>query len=166
LSYQAPTTPFPVRSSQIEPEVKLKADLSVASGPTRYVCANVINHHSKKETEMRNTIASRTFAIVGLGITLALGAATAGSAIASNESEKYGSRSEYTTSGESSGSTGSALSMGQILAKVKERGFTEIYEVERERGVYEVKTRDAEGRLMELYLDAKTGEVLKSEYED
>ena len=115
---------------------------------------------------MRNKIASRTLAVVGLGIALALGAATAGSAIASNEAEKYGSRSEYTTASESSDFTGSALSMEQILAKVKEQGFTEIYEVERERGVYEVKTRDAEGRLMELYLDAKTGEVLKSEYED
>ena len=104
---------------------------------------------------MRAKITSRAFAIVGLGTVLALGAAMAGSAIASNEVEKYGSRSEYTTPGDPSSSAGSALPMEQLLAKVKEQGFTEIYEVERERGAFEVKARDAKGRLMELYLDPR-----------
>ena len=33
-------------------------------------------------------------------------------------------------------------------------------------GVYEVKARDAKGALMEIYVDSKTGAILKSKVED
>lgn len=89
-----------------------------------------------------------------------------GSATASEDAKKLGDRSESPVVGAASEAGGSTLSVEQILAKLKERGFTEVYEVERERGSYEVKARDAKGVLMEIYVDAKTGEILKSKYDD
>lgn len=59
-----------------------------------------------------------------------------------------------------------ALPMEQVLADLKARGYGEIYEIERERDKYEVKARNSEGRKVELYLDARTGETLKIEDED
>lgn len=115
---------------------------------------------------MNGRIASWTFAVIGLGASIALGAGIIGAATASEDAKKLSDRSEYTDVGASGAADGVALSVEQILAKVKERGFTEVYEVERERGAYEVKARDAKGALMEIYVDAKTGEILKSEYED
>lgn len=58
------------------------------------------------------------------------------------------------------------IPMEQILAQLKADGYGEIYEVERESGRYEVKAKNQEGRRVELYLDARTGELLKVEDDD
>jgi uncharacterized membrane protein YkoI len=62
--------------------------------------------------------------------------------------------------------TSSAIPMEQVLAQLKAEGYAEVYEIERERGRYEVKAKDREGRTVELYLDAGTGKVLETENED
>ena len=59
-----------------------------------------------------------------------------------------------------------AMPMEQVLAQLKAAGYAEIYEIERERGRYEVKAKNQEGRQVELYLDAATGKVLESEHDD
>lgn len=115
---------------------------------------------------MRKKIAKSTFAALALGTSLAVGAGMIGSAIASEDSKKLDDRSEYSAGSTASTTGGSALSMEQIVAKIKDQGFIEVYEVEREHGSYEVKARDTKGALMEIYVDAKTGEILKSKYED
>jgi uncharacterized membrane protein YkoI len=58
------------------------------------------------------------------------------------------------------------LTMEQVLAQLRDQGYGEIDEIERERDRFEVKARDREGRRVELYLDARTGETLKSERKD
>ncbi|HYH39769.1 MAG TPA: PepSY domain-containing protein [Azospirillum sp.] len=55
------------------------------------------------------------------------------------------------------------LSIRAILDRVEAQGYRDITEVEREDGRYEVKAVDAEGRRVELKLDARTGEVVKAE---
>jgi len=59
-----------------------------------------------------------------------------------------------------------AIPMEQVLAQLKAEGYGEVYEIERERGRYEVKARNREGRMVELHLDAGTGKILESEAED
>lgn len=53
------------------------------------------------------------------------------------------------------------LSMEQVIAKVKEQGYSDISEIEREDGRYCVEARDAEGKKVEIYVDAKTGEIVE-----
>ncbi|MEZ5646016.1 MAG: PepSY domain-containing protein [Burkholderiaceae bacterium] len=57
-----------------------------------------------------------------------------------------------------------AMGFGQISEAVQKLGYTEIREIERKSDkLYEIKALDSEGRRTELYVDARTGEVLKSE---
>ena len=49
------------------------------------------------------------------------------------------------------------LSVAQILAAVKEAGYTEVRKIAREHGVYEVDARDPKGWLVEIFVDPKTG---------
>lgn len=56
-----------------------------------------------------------------------------------------------------------ALSVRAILERVEAQGYRDITEVEREHGRYEVKAVDAEGRRVKVYLDARTGEIVKTE---
>ena len=58
------------------------------------------------------------------------------------------------------------LSMGQVIAKLKEQEYADITEIEREDGRYCVDARDADGKKVELYVDAKTGEITKEDEED
>lgn len=57
------------------------------------------------------------------------------------------------------------LSLMQVTQLVSEKGYTDIREVEREDGHYEVEARDEEGRWVELYVDGRTGEIVRSEVE-
>ena len=59
-----------------------------------------------------------------------------------------------------------AIPMEQVLAQLKAEGYSEVYEIEREHGRYEVKAKNREGRTVELYLDAATGKALQSEEDD
>lgn len=59
------------------------------------------------------------------------------------------------------------LSVPDVTARVAAQGYTDIAAVERKGDTrYEVKARDPQGRRMELYVDARTGEILKHERED
>lgn len=58
------------------------------------------------------------------------------------------------------------LSMEQVIAKLKEQGYADITEIEREDGRYCVDARDADGKKVELYVDAKTGEITKEDEGD
>jgi uncharacterized membrane protein YkoI len=59
-----------------------------------------------------------------------------------------------------------AIPMEQVLARLKAEGYSEVYEIEREHGKYEVKAKNRDGRTVELYLDAATGKALHSEEDD
>ena len=55
------------------------------------------------------------------------------------------------------------LSIRSVLDRVEAQGYRDIREVERDRDRYEVKATDAEGRRVELELDARTGEIVRTE---
>ena len=59
-----------------------------------------------------------------------------------------------------------AIPMEQVLAQLKAEGYSEVYEIEREHGKYEVKAKNRDGRTVELSLDASTGKMLETEEED
>lgn len=54
----------------------------------------------------------------------------------------------------------------QILDSLTDLGYTNLRQIEREGGQYEVEATDAEGQNVEIYIDAETGEVLRLERED
>jgi uncharacterized membrane protein YkoI len=58
------------------------------------------------------------------------------------------------------------LPVEAIVARLSGAGYSDIREVEREHGRYEVKGRNAEGQLVEIKVDARTGEILKQRQED
>ncbi len=57
---------------------------------------------------------------------------------------------------------GDALPLRQVVDSLEGRGHTQVTEVEREGDRYEVKATAPDGRRVELYLDARTGEVVKT----
>lgn len=70
-------------------------------------------------------------------------------------------------SGEALQPGGAILTVPEIIDQVVAQGYSDVAEVEREGGGrYEVKARNPEGRWVELYVDARTGEILRSERED
>ncbi|MCU0955918.1 MAG: PepSY domain-containing protein [Hydrogenophaga sp.] len=59
---------------------------------------------------------------------------------------------------------GPVLGFGQISDAVMKQGYTEIREIERKSDkLYEVEARDSAGLRAELYVDGRTGEILKVE---
>lgn len=103
----------------------------------------------------------------------ALTAVMAGAAAASNGQSQAQSnapatmmaQADQTPAAESSAEK-TELSMEQVIAKVKEQGYSDISEIEREDGRYCVEARDAEGKKVEIYVDAKTGEIVKKDKGD
>jgi len=96
---------------------------------------------------------------------LALTAGITGATYASNDSDSYkGPGDESVKAERFDGST--ALSIEEIVSRLRTAGYTDIHEVERERDRYEVKGRNDEGQRFELYVDARTGDVLKEERDD
>jgi uncharacterized membrane protein YkoI len=62
---------------------------------------------------------------------------------------------------------GTVLTIPEIVDRVVAQGYSDVAEVEREGGSrYEVKARNSDGRWVELYVDARTGDILRSERED
>ena len=59
-----------------------------------------------------------------------------------------------------------AIPMEQVLAQLKAEGYSEVYEIEREHGKYEVAAKNRDGRTVELSLDASTGKTLETDEED
>lgn len=55
------------------------------------------------------------------------------------------------------------MSFAQIVDHIATLGYRDVREVERKGDkLFEVKARDAQGRWVELTLDARTGELLRS----
>lgn len=65
---------------------------------------------------------------------------------------------------------GEILPLDTILSKIKTAGFTNILELELEkehgRWVYEIETLNHHNQVLEIYIDAKTGKLLKQELEN
>ncbi len=148
---------------------KLKPALNAFSAwlqlGTVMVSAIIICLSAITETNMNDDRKTKrtgwTIATLGVITTLGLVAGTAGSAMAS-EKGQYGqpkAASEIATSGQ-------YLSMEQVVAELKQQGFGDVYEVERERGAYEVKARNPQGDMVKLYVDPRTGKVLRHKLDD
>lgn len=105
--------------------------------------------------------AVRTAATLGVMTALGLVTAIAGSAMAAEQ----GQLGQPTAPSKMAG-PGNFLSMEQIVARLKEQGVENIYEVERERGAYEVKARNPQGDTIKLYVDPRSGEVLPHSFDD
>lgn len=109
---------------------------------------------------MRNKVIGRTAATLGTVAAIALATGIVGSTVAASETGKSGETSGYESV------DGPALPMDQIVVKLREQGYGEIHEIEREHGRYEVKGLGQDGRKVELYVDPKTGEILRQEKDD
>lgn len=98
----------------------------------------------------------------------ALTAGMAGTAMASNAQGETQANAPATVMAQASQAPAAdspaektELTMEQVIAKVKEQGYSDISEIEREDGRYCVEARDAEGKRVEIYVDAKTGEIVE-----
>lgn len=57
-----------------------------------------------------------------------------------------------------------AMNFQQIVDRVVAQGYSDVREVERKSDkLYEIKARNTQNRWVELYVDARTGEVLREE---
>lgn len=61
---------------------------------------------------------------------------------------------------------GNWLNIRQVYDKLEAAGYTDIREIDRERGGYEAKVRDSEGRKVKLYIDPRSGEVINRRMRD
>ena len=68
--------------------------------------------------------------------------------------------------GASARSDSDPLSVEDVVAHLRSSGYGDIREVEREYGLYEVKGRDRQGERVEVYVDARSGEIVKVERDD
>lgn len=55
-----------------------------------------------------------------------------------------------------------ALPLSEIARTLEAKGYSNVTKIEFEHGAYEVKARDDKGQRVKLYLDAATGEPIKS----
>jgi uncharacterized membrane protein YkoI len=71
------------------------------------------------------------------------------------------------TGAASSGTAASQpLTLQDAIARAGQLGYTRILEAEYEHGRYEIEALDAQGRKVELYFDAQTGNLLRQGYDD
>ncbi|MEQ8603111.1 MAG: PepSY domain-containing protein [Marivibrio sp.] len=71
-----------------------------------------------------------------------------------------------TQSGEGAQPTAQPLSLQDAIARTGAMGYTRVLEAEYEHGRYEIEALDDQGRKVEIYLDAQTGQTLKQGYDD
>ena len=57
------------------------------------------------------------------------------------------------------------MSPQQLQSRLEAAGYRNFEEIERNSYKYEVRAMDPQGRRVELYVDPKTGEILKTEIE-
>jgi hypothetical protein len=63
--------------------------------------------------------------------------------------------------------SGASLGIPELVDRLSRDGYREINEVKRKSDkLYEVTARDAQGRKLEMKVDARTAEVLESEQDD
>lgn len=113
---------------------------------------------------MKTKLAARTMTALATAASIAFAAGIAGSAIASND-EDYRDDSSYGVVGQSDLS-GSAMTVEEILARLKDQGYGDVYKIEHHHGLYEVKARDQAGGRVEIRVDPRTGDVLRREHDD
>lgn len=58
------------------------------------------------------------------------------------------------------------LPLETIISRVKEQGYSDIEEIEREAGSWEICAKDAKGKKVELKVNASTGVVESVEPDD
>lgn len=68
---------------------------------------------------------------------------------------------EHTIVGGPAGGT-PGLAYEDIVAKVTAEGFRHVFSVEREHALFEIKAIDPEGRKVELFMNPKTGKILRN----
>jgi hypothetical protein len=102
---------------------------------------------------------------LGLWGALAFGAGIVGSAIAAGSTDPVRESARDIVKSESAAPT-PGFSMAQLTSTLSKQGYPEVYEIERKRGVYEVKARAEDGRKVELHVDSETGEILRHEADD
>ena len=128
-------------------------------------------------------------ATLAAAVILTLGAATATGVFASSDRWEHGRGDGYSERGEHESrrdrdhdrrrvhredrdfdrgpaASGTTLSIDALAAKLKEQGFDSIVKVQRKSGAFEVKARNANGALVELWADGATGQVLRSKLDD
>lgn len=98
---------------------------------------------------------------------VALTAGIAGAANAGSDKDKNANRrTDSAATAISTDTSSPQLALDEVLARLRTAGYSDFRELERENGRYEVKSLNAEGRRVELYVDARTGEVVKEESDD
>lgn len=58
------------------------------------------------------------------------------------------------------------LNLGQIYNKLEAAGYTDVSEIERERGGYEAKARDSQGRIVKLHVEPLEGRIVHEAVRD
>lgn len=57
-----------------------------------------------------------------------------------------------------------AMNFQQIIERVVAQGYNDVREIERKSDkLYEIKARKGQGRWVELYVDARSGEILRED---
>ena len=57
-----------------------------------------------------------------------------------------------------------SMNFQQVVERVVAKGYSDVREVERKSDkLYEIKARNGQGRWVEIYVDARSGEVLREE---
>jgi len=98
---------------------------------------------------------------------LALAAGVAGAAYASSDKDKdTDKRVDQAATAAAARTSSPHLALDEVLARLRSAGYSDFREIERENGRYEVKGRNAEGDRVELYVDARSGEIVKEERDD
>jgi len=98
-----------------------------------------------------------TLTVLGLALSAGFAAALVDTAIASSkgDGERGGA---YESSAEKA--AGPALALERVAEILKEKGYRQVREVERERDAYEIKAVDSKGKRVKFYMNAVTGEIL------
>jgi len=99
-----------------------------------------------------------TFAISLIAGSLAL----AGAAYASEQNTPKGSHHESHATVDTR-SAAASLPVAAVLEKLAAQGYGGFTEIELDDSKYELEGRDAEGREVEIDVDARTGAILKAE---
>lgn len=94
----------------------------------------------------------------GLAMILLLSAGTAAA-----RDQATGPAAKAATSDQGATKTEARLSLREIAAQVEAQGYRDIEEIEREGESYEVCAKDAQGREVELEVNARTGKIEKVE---
>lgn len=123
------------------------------------------------------------FGAVGVMLVAGTGYAVASSDLGggqpvAGQMQEFGEHSSYRISASSDerrgdrddddrrGAMSAQLSLQDAINKANEMGLGRVIEAEYEHGRYELDVLDAEGRRMEVYIDANDGRMLKKEFDD